>query len=136
MENQPKTNKTMNVILWVAQGILGIMFLMTGIMKITQPIEKLVAMMSWVNHASPVLIRFIGLSELLGGLGILLPSILRIKPNLTVWAAIGLILVMISAVFFHISIGEANMIGTPIILGLITVFVAWGRTKKAIILPR
>ncbi len=81
------------------------------------------------------LVRFIGVSELLGGFALILPAALRIKPELTGWAAIGLAAVMLFATIFHISRGEFSAIGMNIILGIIAVFIAWGRFKKAPIHP-
>lgn len=64
----------MNIAVWIIQGILALMFLMAGIMKSTQPKEKLVKNLPWVNDFSLQTVRFIGISELLGAIGILVPS--------------------------------------------------------------
>ncbi len=80
---EKKNNKTLNIALWVAQVLLAAMFLMAGIMKATQPIEELSQSMTWVNDFSAGMVRFIGISELLGGIGLLLPALLRIKPIFT-----------------------------------------------------
>ena len=90
-----KDNKIINIALWIAQALLALMFLMAGVMKVFQPIEALAESLPWVTSVSEGLVRFIGTSEFLGGLGLLLPSILRVKPFLTVWAAIGLSLIHI-----------------------------------------
>lgn len=79
------------------------------------------------------LVKFIGISELLGGLGLLLPSILRIKPSLTVTAAYGLVLVMILAALFHGYRGEFPAIGVNVVIIALAAFVAWGRSKKMVI---
>jgi hypothetical protein len=81
-------------------------------------------------------VRFIGLSELLGGLGLILPAALRIKPVLTPWAAVGLAVVMVLASGFHVSRGESSVIGMNFILAAVAVFIAWGRFKKAPIYPK
>lgn len=130
------TNKKMNIALWVAQVLLGVMFLMAGFTKATMPIEQLAGSLPWVQEVSTGLVRFIGISELLGGLGLLLPSILRIKPILTPIAAIGLAVVMLFAMVFHISMGEMNVIGVNIVMMAIAGFIAWGRFKKVPILPK
>ncbi len=129
MENKT-TSKALNISLWVAQVILALMFIMAGAMKSTQPIEELGKSLPWVNEVSAGLVRFIGISELLGGIGILLPSILRIKPILTPLAAAGLAVVMVLAFVYHIAKGEYNVLGMNIILASIALFVAWGRYKK------
>ncbi|MFK7906266.1 MAG: DoxX family protein [Chitinophagales bacterium] len=130
MTNQTN-NKAINIALWVAQVLLGAMFLMAGAMKASQPVEALAASLPWVTSSPIELVRFIGISELLGGLGLLLPSILRIKPFLTVWAAYGLALVMLLAALFHGSRGEFSAIGVNVVLIAIFGFIAWGRSKKA-----
>jgi protein-S-isoprenylcysteine O-methyltransferase Ste14 len=79
----------------------------------------------------PSLVKFIGISELLGGIGLILPSLLRKWPMLTPIAAIGICLIMIFAVIFHIKMGETKTIGMPILLALIAFFIAWGRMKSA-----
>lgn len=130
MENQQPTSKVWNISLWIAQGLLGIMFFMSGAMKLSQPIEKLSAMMPWAGEVTPALVRVVGLFELFGGIGLSLPSMLRIKPQFTVWAATGLSVVMLFAIIFHITHGEANVIAVPLVLGAISGFIAWGRSKK------
>lgn len=123
-------SKGLNIGLWVVQSILAVMFLMAGANKLFQSISELSKMLQWVTQVPEVLVRFIGISEVLGSLGLLLPSIFRIKPILTPIAAIGLAAVMLLATFFHISKGEASVIAMPIVFMAMAVFVAWGRTKK------
>lgn len=135
MTNQ-KNNKAINIALWTAQGLLAVMFIMAGIMKTTQPIGVLAESLPWVTSTPLGLVRFIGISELLGGLGLLIPSIFRFKPYLTVWAALGLALVMVLAAGFHASRGEFSSIGMNIVLIGIALFIAWGRNKKAPILAK
>jgi len=125
-----KKSKALNIALWVAQGLLGVMFLMAGAMKASQPVEAMVESLPWVTSIPVGMVRFIGISEFLGGLGLLLPSILRIKPFLTVWAAMGLSIVMVLAAAFHASRGEFSAIGVNLVLVAIFVFVAWGRKTK------
>lgn len=129
-------SKALNISLWVAQGLLAAMFLMAGAMKSTQPIEQLATSLPWVTQVPSGLVRFIGISELLGAIGLILPSVLRIQPKLTVYAAFGIIAIMLFALIFHITKGEFSVIGINIILGLIAIFVAWGRTKKVPVQPK
>jgi len=131
-----KNNKVINIALWAVQVLLGLMFLMAGAMKASQPIETMAESLPWVTDVSAGLVRFIGVSELLGGLGLLLPSLLRIKPFLTVWAAIGLAAVMIFAAIFHGSRGEFSAIGMNVVMAAMFVFIAWGRSKKVPILAK
>lgn len=130
MENT-NSSKAMHITLWVVQVLLAAIFLMSGFMKASTPIEKLSAMVPWTSDVPLALVRFIGTVEVLGGLGLLLPSLLRIKPTLTVLAAAGLATIMLLAIPFHISRGEASVIGMNGLFMLIALFIAWGRWKKA-----
>ncbi len=125
-----------SVLLWVAQVLLAAAFGMAGVMKSTMPIVDLAQAMKWPGEVPPALVRFIGLSELAGAIGLVLPAITRIKPGLTPLAASGLVLVMILAAIFHITRGELAMLPGPIVLGLLAAFVAWGRSTRAPIAAR
>ena len=124
-------SKTANVSLWIAHVLLAAMFGMSGGMKLMTPIDALAQQMPWVGSAPELLVRFIGLSELAGALGLILPSVTRIRPALTSLAAAGLIVVMVLASGLHISRGETQMVPINLVLGALAAFVAWGRTKKA-----
>ena len=127
----------MNIALWIVQAVLAAVFLFAGGMKLMMPIEDLVANgMNAFEGGSVALVRFIGLSEVAGGLGLILPAALRIKPKLTVAAAGALAFVMVLAVATHLWLGEPEAIGAPIVLGLLCAFVAWGRSTKQAIAPR
>ncbi|HKZ38009.1 MAG TPA: DoxX family protein [Chryseolinea sp.] len=121
--------RALHITLWIAQAIVASMFLMAGFMKTFTPIEDLSVIMPWAKD-SQVLIRFIGISELLGGLGLIFPAALRIAPRLTVLAAWGLALIMVLALLFHFNRGEMSALPTNIVLGLLSVFIAWGRSTK------
>lgn len=131
MTTSQQSSKGMNISLWTTQGLLGAMYLMAGVMKLTTPVAEMAAKMAWVNEYPEAFIRFIGISEVLGALGLILPSLLRIQPKLTVWAGIGLALVQVFAIFFHIQHNEMSALGINVVLLLLAVFVAWGRSKKA-----
>jgi len=120
----------MNKALWAAQVLVGFAFLMGGGMKMVTPHEALAADMSWVTHVPAAAVKLIGLLEVLGAFGLILPSALRIKPWLTPLAAAGLLLTMLSAAAVHIAIGEAHMIAPPFVLGALAAFIAWGRYKR------
>lgn len=123
--------KTINILLWIAQVLLGGFFIMVGLTKSFQPIEEIGQMIPWVNNSPAALVRFIGISELLGGIGLLLPSVLRIQPKLTPLAAVGLAIIMVLATVFHVYRGEFEAIGMTILIGLIAFFIYWGRSEKA-----
>lgn len=124
-------NKKLNVVLWISQIILALMFLMAGVMKSTQPIEELGKNLPWVNEVPLELVRFIGISELLGGIGLIIPSVIRFKPQLTPLAAFGLFIIMVLAFVYHLLNGENSALIFNTILGAIALFIAWGRFKKA-----
>ncbi len=131
MKQQQQRSKALHITLWIAQVILAAMFLMSGFMKLSQPIDQLSKMLPWAAQVPEALVRFIGVAEVLGAVGLILPSLLRIQPKLTPIAAVGLAVVMLFAVVFHISRGETPMIGMNFILIAIAAFIAWGRFKKA-----
>jgi putative oxidoreductase len=130
------SNKGLNIALWITQVLLAALYLMAGSTKLFQPIEEIAKMLPWAAEMPAGLVRFIGLSELLGGIGLLLPALLRIQPKLTVFAAIGLSLVQVLATGFHLSRGETAVIGMNFLLLAMAVFIAWGRTKKVPIAPK
>ncbi len=113
----------MNIALWIVQIILGLAFIMFGSMKALQ-YEKAKASLPWVKDYSKGLITFIGVSEMLGGLGLILPYALGIAPILTPIAAYGLGLVMILAAIFHAKRKENQAVGMNIIFLALALFVA------------
>lgn len=129
-------SKALHIGLWVVQVVLGFMFLAGGSMKATQPISELAAQMVWADAIPEALVRFIGVSEILGGLGLVLPAASRIKPLLTPLAGLGLAVIMLLAALFHLARAEFGAIGMNVVLGGFAAFVAWGRAKKAPISPR
>ena len=126
----------MNIVLWIVKVLLAIGFLMAGGMKLFTPQDALAAQMAWVNHFPAFAPKLIGLLEVFGGLGLILPSLLRIKPWLTPLAALGLCLLMAGAFLTHIVLGEIDMSVPSLIMGLLSAFIAWGRNKRLPISPR
>ena len=122
--------KWLNVVLWVFQVILALMFGMAGIMKGTASFSDLAIKVPWTVDVPHALTRFIASCEFLGSLGLLLPSITKIKPWLTPLAAAGISTIMILAIGFHVSRGEYQNTLVNIILGSAAAFIAWGRFKK------
>jgi len=109
---------------------------MVGFTKASQEINVMVESIPWANEYPEWLVRFIGISEVLGGLGLIIPTALRWRPRLTITASRALILVMILAAAFHAYRGEFEMIGMNVIISAALYFIAWGRSKKAIISAR
>ena len=117
----------MNTALWIVQGILALMFLMAGAMKLMKPKEEMAEKMAWVEDFSQTQIRGIGALEVLGALGLILPPVTGILPWLAPVAAIGLVLTMIGAAMTHQKRGEMQMIGMNVMLLVLAAFVAYGR---------
>ncbi|HVP20775.1 MAG TPA: DoxX family protein [Anaerolineaceae bacterium] len=117
----------MNILLWIVQGLLALFFVMTGALKLVRSKEQLSARMGWVEDVSQPVIRMIGFVEILGGLGLFLPSLTRILPWLTPLAAIGLVLVMVGAALTHYRRKEFSAVGMNSILLILSFLVAMGR---------
>jgi uncharacterized membrane protein YphA (DoxX/SURF4 family) len=117
----------MNIVLWVLQGLLGAAFIGAGLMKITQPKEKLPAAMTWTQRRSANTIKFIGVMETLGGLGLILPWATDIAPVLTPIAAVGLLVVMLLAIGDHVRAKEYSVLPINLVLGGIALVIAIGR---------
>lgn len=117
----------MNIVLWIAQILLAAMFGMAGVMKTFQT-AKVKEQMAWATNRSDSFVRFVGASELLGALGLILPLITGILPWLTILAAIGLVLIQLLAIFTeHLPKKEYNMIPINLVLLALAVFVVIGR---------
>jgi uncharacterized membrane protein len=117
----------MNVVLWITQVILAAMFAVAGIMKATQPKEKLADRLPWTQDFSQGTVRFIGVVELLGAFGLILPAVTGIAPILTPIAAIGFAVMMVLAAATHIRRKEPSAVVFNAVLFAVAVFVAWGR---------
>ncbi|HEY9560019.1 MAG TPA: DoxX family protein [Anseongella sp.] len=120
----------MHTVLWAVQILLAGGFFSGGAMKLFQSPEKLAEMWPWAaDH--PGLVTLTGIVDILAGIGLIFPGLLRVQPKLTVYTAFGVILLMLSAALFHITRGEASDIGVNIVFAAMAAFVAWGRLGKA-----
>lgn len=117
----------MNTALWIVQILLGLMFIAAGVMKATQPYEKIKGMLPWAEDFAPNTIKIIGTLELLGGIGLILPMLTNILPILTPLAAAGLVLTMIGAALTHFRRGEYPGIAVNLVLLALAAFVVYGR---------
>jgi uncharacterized membrane protein YphA (DoxX/SURF4 family) len=111
----------------VIQGLLALVFIVTGLMKLAQPKEKLAVRMKWTEDAPRPVIKLLGAVEILGGLGLILPSLTGILPWLTPLAAVGLVLVMIGASMTHVRLKEYSHIGLTSLLLVLALVIAVGR---------
>lgn len=134
--NTQNSSKALNTALWAAQIFLALVFLITGAVKLFLPVESLNELIPWTKDFSSIPVRLIGLSEILGSIGLTLPSVLRIKPQLTPLSAVGVAVVMLLAIIFNLSIDETSVLGINVLLFLVSIFVAWGRFTRSPIPPK
>ena len=120
----------MNIVLWIIQILLALLFLFAGGTKLVIPPEVLMKMGSPNQIVLPgLLIRFIGVCEVLGALGLILPGLLRIRPGLTPLAAAGLVIIMIGATGLTLAGDGVGAAVVPFVVTLLSAFVAYGRWR-------
>ncbi|MEO3891513.1 DoxX family protein [Nonomuraea sp. B5E05] len=117
----------MNVFLWIVQIFLAVIFVMSGLVKILQSRDKLVPKYPWVQDFSPASVRSIGMLELLGAIGLVVPAATGIAPVLTPVAGTGLAITMAGALALHIRRREPSGLLVPGLLFVLAALVAWGR---------
>jgi uncharacterized membrane protein YphA (DoxX/SURF4 family) len=117
----------MNIVLWIIQVLLALLFLFAGGVKLVLPIEE----MTKQTALPGLFLRFIGVVEVLGGLGLILPGLLRIKPGLTPLAAVGLLIIIIGATVMSLQTGPVALAMIPLVTGLLLALVAYGRWRIA-----
>lgn len=117
-----------NTFLWVLQWVFGIYFILVGVSHFIVP-EGLPDVMEWMYDLNDTLHVISGTAEILGGLGLILPGLFKRMPELTVYAALGLTLVMIGAVVFHISREEYSNIATNVVIAAVLGYLAYARWK-------
>ncbi|HSF29859.1 MAG TPA: DoxX family protein [Candidatus Tectomicrobia bacterium] len=115
----------MTYALWIVQVLLALLFLFAGGMKLVLPIEALTEQMPLPG----LFVRFIGVAEALGALGLILPGLLGIWPGLTPLAAAGLVIIMIGATVLTLAGGEVALALIPLVVGFLLAFVAYGRWR-------
>src|ERR671916_3411943 len=118
----------MTYILWIVQGLLALLFLFTGGMKLVLPLE----VMTEQTPLPGLFVRFLGVAEVLGAIGLILPGLVRIRPVLTPLAASGLVIIMIGATVLTlvgvVRVGAAMAL-IPLVVGLLSACVAYGRWR-------
>jgi DoxX-like family len=115
----------MNRALWIAQGLLALVFLLAGGTKLVLPLDQMsgpVTLPGWF-------LRFLGVAEVLGAIGLILPGLLRIRPGLTPLAAAGQVIIMIGATAITAATGGGATALIPAVVGLLAAFVAYGRWR-------
>ena len=123
----------MRILLWVLQAVLALAFLAHGVMMVAPPSS----IAEQMNAAMPRWFQlFVGISEVAAAVGLTLPGITRIQPQLVSWAAAGLMIVMVCATVFHIARGEFSSAVITFVLLLLLTFVAYMRWRVLPIRPR
>ncbi len=117
----------MTYALWIVQGLLAALFLFAGGMKFVLPIEEMTKQMPLPG----LFLRFIGVCEGLGALGLILPGLLRIRPGLTPLAAGGLMIIMLGATEITLMVGDLTAAVMSAVVGVLAAFVAYGRWRLA-----
>jgi hypothetical protein len=117
----------MNIALWIIAGLVAAGFLFSGLFKLVLPREKYVASQPWAAQAPPWAPAAIGVLEVLGATGVILPGAIDVAPILVPVAATGLALVMTGAVLMHLRRREFPALGPSGVLLILAVAVAWGR---------
>jgi hypothetical protein len=117
----------MTYALWSVQGLLALLFLFAGGMKLVLPLEKLTGPIPLPG----LFLQFIGVAEVLGAIGLILPGLLGIRPGLTPLAAAGLVIIMLGATVLGLAAGDVAMALIPLVVGLLSAFVAYGRWRLA-----
>jgi len=129
-------SRALSATLWGVQLLLAAVFLLVGYTHAIAPIEVAIQRAPWAASLPVALIRFIGVVELAGALGLLLPAATRIRPALTPLAAAGLTTIMLLAIPFHLARGEGSAVVINLVLGSLAALVALGRARWAPIATR
>ncbi|MDQ6774244.1 MAG: DoxX family protein [Candidatus Dormibacteraeota bacterium] len=117
----------MNIALWIAAGLLALVFLASGSLKLARPRAALAGRMGYVEDFSDVQVKGIGALEVLAAIGLIGPAVLHLATFLTPLAAVGLIAVMLGAAATHLRRREPSLIVVNVVLLALAAFVAWGR---------
>jgi uncharacterized membrane protein YphA (DoxX/SURF4 family) len=117
----------MSWLLWIVQALLALLFLYAGGLKLILPVEEMTAQVPMPG----LLLRFIGLCEVLGAIGLIVPGLTRIRPELTPLAAAGLVIIMVGAIVITLMYMPASWAVLPLVTGGLAAFVAYGRWRLA-----
>jgi uncharacterized membrane protein YphA (DoxX/SURF4 family) len=120
-------SRKLNASLWTAQTLLALLFLFAGVFKLITPAAE----MAKQSPLPVAFIQFIGICEVLGGFGLILPGLTRIRTGLTPLAAAGLVIIMIGAVVVTVATAPVTMAILPVVTGGVATFVAYGRWRVA-----
>jgi hypothetical protein len=121
----PKHSKVILIAVWIAKIILAISFIWGASLKLFLSVEKLSAMWPWTAEVPVAVVKFTGIIDLLGGIGIIAPVILSLNPKITQITAFAIIALMICGSVFHICRGEASQIGINVFFAFLASFIVW-----------
>jgi len=127
LQDRSSSSKQLNTALWVLQVLLALLFVFGGGMKLVLPIEEMTKQMPLPG----AFLRFIGVAEVLGGIGLVVPGLVGIRPGLTPLAALGLIIIMIGATVLSLAIGGIGQALFPLIVGVLLAVIAYARWRLA-----
>lgn len=128
---QPGT--ALRVSLWIVQVLACAAFAGVGLIKLLKPIPELAAMWPWTGELPVAIVRGLAIIDIAGGLGVLLPSLTRIRPGLTVVAAACCIALQVCAAVFHLSRGEAVATPVNLVFLALVAFIFWGRRQVPVL---
>ena len=119
--------QVLNIFLWATQAIIFASFCLGGVMKLFMPVDRIAKLFSWTGQVSKLFLKFIGVVDLAGGIGILLPELTNIAPQLTPLAAVGCTVLQVLAIGFHTRRGEFKETPVNFVFLALCGFVMWGR---------
>ncbi len=119
----------MHIAYWIVAGLLALFYLYAGGLKVARSQEQLRPMMGWVDRVPMPLVRVIGVLEILGALGLILPPLTGIAVALALVAAIGLVLIQVGGIITHLSRGEVKVLGLNVALLILAAVAVWLATS-------
>lgn len=128
-KRQKRKERNQKLSFWVAQTILAGVFFLQGVMKLLIPVDALAQTHFWINVAPEWFVKMIGLIEVLAGVGLILPAALQYRPEWSMRAGYGVLLLLVLAATFHVIRQEWSNLPTILILAAIDVYFIWGRLK-------
>jgi putative oxidoreductase len=129
MSPTPTISRWLNILLWLFQVLLALLFLNAGFMKTFQPIQEIAPTIFWATRFPELFVRFIGIAEILGAAGLIFPAMLMVRPRLTTLAAACLAATLLCANIYHVVQGEFFVLPMTATIFLVIAFVAYGRWK-------
>jgi len=131
MRPLPSSARLLHISLWLVQLVLASSLLWAAYLKLFLPTAQLAAMWPWTAQLPNAFVNLTALFDGLGAIGLVVPTLLNVRPRVASLAAIGIIGLMIGAIVLHLTRGEASLIGVNLVFMGLASFVAWGRNIQA-----